>query len=75
MGGAYFEVSIASGATRVPGVTPCVAVGVCQRAFKLRGKQPGSVWKSTNALGWTSTPSNRHDHGENVASMAWAPDI
>ena len=41
VGGAYFEVSIASGATRVPGVTPCVAVGVCQRAFKLRGKQPG----------------------------------
>ena len=36
VGGAYFEVSIASGATRVPGVTPCVAVGVCQRAFKRR---------------------------------------
>ena len=66
--GAYFEVSIASGRTRVPGVTPCVAVGVCQRAFKLRGKQPGwtrsswayhAVQKSNYTVPSRRTPRHR----------------
>ena len=69
VGGAYFEVSIASGRTRVPGVTPCVAVGVCQRAFKLRGKQPGWTRSSWAYHG----DDGRSYHGSGVSGVRYGP--
>ena len=69
VGGAYFEVSIASGRTRVPGVTPCVAVGVCQRAFKLRGKQPG--W-TRSSWAYHGDDGNAY-HGSGVSGVRHGP--
>ena len=69
VGGAYFEVSIASGRTRVPGVTPCVAVGVCQRAFKLRGKQPG--W-TRSSWAYHGDDGNAY-HGSGVSGVRYGP--